>query len=285
MFNNKRKISFLSTDASYVARWVFLFLCLTSFSSFASFGVMDEYEEGYYGNAQTREFYEDIEGTEALGPRDRAFLNSVQATRITNRWYLRALVGHPKVKVSNLTNVSGGPLAYLVPETTSITDNLYQLLLAGGKVWQNWGFEGEILLSKPLNYSFNEGGLIAASGDLQIFALFFNVQYIIPRWFDWYPRRLQVHLDAGTGGAIKNSNTSTFTSLGLPLDTSSTRVITLTGQLGVGARYQLAANWLFDFYYRYFDLGKSKYGPNLGVQLQSDKLQVTGYFFGVTYQV
>ncbi len=284
MFNNKLKGSLTTVFTLALA-----FISGYSAPSFATFDVMDEdVEGGYYGSGVTRPFRNAVEGTEVLSAEDQAFLQSVQRTRITERWYMRVLVGHPRVKLNKIDNNSTYPLDALQIALPNYTDNLYQIGFAGGKVWENWGVEMEALLSKKLKYYANPmfvGGVGAASADITSYALLFNVQYIIPHWISLYPRRLQIHLDAGAGVALNNTNTTAYDAFGGPVESASAHQTPVAGMLGIGARYQITPSVLFDLTYRFVSWGKTKYGPVLGLQFQSNELTSTGLFVGMTYQV
>lgn len=272
--------------------------------SFGAFEVFEEDSQGYYGRAQTRPFKDAVDNTDDLSAADLAFLDSVQITRVTERWYGRVMVGKAKVNVLNLSNNSSPFLSEFALSTGSLTDNVYQLLVAGGKIWEQWAFELEAMFSKKLSY-FTEPVLVGtspvpevgaystnASAQLYIYVLTANVQYIIPRLFSFYPRRLQIHLDAGVGAAILNSSVTgtalepTFpATFPIPIQqTTSTPSYPAVGMLGVGARYQISPHFLSGITYRYYAMGKSKYGPVQSIKWQSDQLRSTGFYIDVTYQ-
>jgi len=282
MFNNKLKGSLTTAFALALAFGY-------STSSFATFDVMDQdVEGGYYGNGVTRPFKNATEGTESLSAEDQAFLSSVQRTRITERWYLRVLVGRPRVKLNKINNNSSYPLDSLQVALPNFTDNLYQIGFAGGKVWENWGVEMEALFAKRLKYYSNPMFTTlpgAASAELTSYALLFNVQYIIPHFISLYPRRLQLHLDAGTGIALNTTNTTSYDATGGPVESASARQTPIAGMLGMGGRYQIVPSLLFDMTYRFVSWGKTKYGPVAGLQFQSNELTSTGLFVGLTYQI
>uniref|UniRef100_A0A0Q9YNA6 Outer membrane protein beta-barrel domain-containing protein n=1 Tax=Candidatus Berkiella aquae TaxID=295108 RepID=A0A0Q9YNA6_9GAMM len=282
MFNNKLR-------GSLTAVLALALMAGFSTSCLATFDVMDEdIEGGYYGNGYTRPFRNAIEGTETLSAEDLAFMQSVQYTRITERWYLRALVGHPRVKLNKIVNNSTYPLDAYQVALPNFTDNLYQLGLAGGKIWGNWGAEIELLISKKLKYYANPLFTTipnAANAEINTYALLFNVQYIIPHWISLYPRRLQIHLDAGLGVGLNTTNTTVYDLNGAPIESASGRQTPVAGMLGIGARYQITPCILFDLTYRFISWGKTKYGPILGYQLKSDELTSTGLFVGLTYQI
>ena len=245
-------------------------------------------DEVYYGSAVTRPFEYAIEGSEVLDPDEQAYLNAVERTRLINRWYARIVVGKPQMKIDELNNYSNATvLAGLGPTQTSVEASLYQGLLAGGYLWQNWGVEGELFISKKMD--FNEDPVyfgVPLNGELtlQQFALFVNVQYVIPRWFSWYPTKLQIHFDGGIGGALKMADLSTTSLTGVPRQSGSNRTISFVQNLAVGFRYQVTASFLVDAMYKYLFLGKATFGPVENVQYQSLKLSSNGFFIGATYQ-
>jgi opacity protein-like surface antigen len=290
MLNNKNRIFSLAT---YMAG------CLLSFGimSSANADVCGSPEDDdYFGNARTCPFKNAIEGTEALTDSDRAFLSSVYQTRVIDRWYVRLLIGKPKVKLDDLSNSSNGGLSGFPLTQTSFTQDLYQGLLAGGHVWQQWAVEAELFFSKKFSFTENpvfSGVPVAAwqsgiplqtESELNQFALFFNVHYIIPRYFNWYPTRLQAHINAGAGIGLKTTSTNAFSLTGAPFESNSNRTISGVGNLGVGARYQITPNILVDVDYRYIYMGKATFGPVMGVQYKTDKIRSNDFFFGATYQ-
>lgn len=292
MYNNKQRKNFCSS----VLQSTVMLACAISTPCFATFDVMSPDTEGYYGNAEVRPFKDVLEGTETLSAQDKAYLESLDQNRLTNRWYFRALIGHPRVKLKKIANKSSPPLDGLTVAEDTQTDNLYQLLLAGGKVWENWALEMELFLSKTLNYSpdplfGNFPNLFAGSSqtDIKQVTLFFNVQYIIPRWFSFQPQQLQIHLDAGFGPSYKTTNTTVYDAAGNGLQSASAYNITAAGMLGAGLRYQLTSHFLIDLAYRFMDFGKTKFAPiDATVQqivIESNQMTSTGPFLGFTYQV
>lgn len=281
---------------------VFLLLSVITSTSFASFDIFDEDSEGYYGSGQTRPFKDAIENTDALTPYDRAFLESVDETRITERTYGRVLVGKSKVSLNNLTNSSSSFLDSYSLSTQSVGDNLYELVIDIGHIWEQWAFEVEFFFSKKLNYTTNPL-LIGSSPvigptystiaevELQVYALLVNVEYVIPRLISFYPRRLQIHLDAGAGMAMLISNvTGTVNTVAgnavitPAIENTSARKYPAVGMLGVGARYQVSPHFLTGVTYRYYNMGKSSYGPVQNVLWQSNQLRYSGFYIDITYQ-
>ncbi len=257
---------------------------------------MDE-DDDYYGNAETCPFKNAIESTEGLTPDDVAFLNAVNATRIINRWYMRLMAGKPKFQVRDIQNTSVGTFNGLSVATPAFSESHLQVTLAGGYFWEQWAAEFEILFSKRFDFTLaptfaNPPALPGVSTQIQFnqVAAFFNMQYVIPRLFSWYPRRLQIHLDGGIGGALKQNNVTITSLTGISYTSATTRNVTAAANLGVGTRYQVTAHVLVDIAYRYFFLGKTKFGPAFAasplqdVQFQSKELQTNGFFAGAVYQ-
>lgn len=301
MSSNKQRCMY----TNFLAQFAFLLFCVMFFSSAFAICGMDEDEDGYYGNAEICPFKNAVEGTEVLTAKDQAFLNAVETTRVINRWYVHFFIGKPRVKVAEIENDAFGDFSGLAMGTDSITDNLLTATISAGYVWQQWALELELYGSKKLTFTMSPvyQGIppavapaatpLAVEGDVQQVALFLNVQYIIPRLFSWYPKRLLVHLDAGAGGALKSTNINTMSLTGTPFQSGSDRTISAAGNLGVGARYQITPNILVDVAYRYFFLGKTDFGPAIGnaatspnpsVQFRSQKYTVNGFFAGAAYQ-
>lgn len=283
-------------------RWgVFILLSIVMHPSFAAFEIFEEDTEGYYGRAQTRPFKDAVDNTDELTAADLAFLDSVEVTRITERWYGRVMVGKAKVNVLNFSNNSSAFLDTFQLSTGSVSDTVYQLTVAGGKIWEQWAFEIEGLFSKKITYSSTPvlvgssphvltplGDYITtASVDLYVYVLTANVQYIIPRLFSFYPSRLQIHLDAGAGAALLNAcvtGTTNDPAITPAWQSSSSPSFPAVGMLGVGARYQISPHFLTGVTYRYYAMGKSSYGPVQNIKWQSTQLRSTGFYIDLTYQ-
>ncbi|MBS0290860.1 MAG: outer membrane beta-barrel protein [Proteobacteria bacterium] len=289
MFNNKHRNLYFH---HFILLLCLAFLFIQSPTLLAVCG-LDE-DDDYYGNAETCPFKNAVEGTEELTPKDIAFLNAVNATRIINRWYMRFFIGQPKVKLSELENEAVGAFNGITMPVTSVSENLLQATLAGGYFWEQWALELELYFSKELDFTLSPVYTdvpISAATTLNQAAAFVNVQYVIPRLFSWYPRRLQIHFDAGLGAALKMANLSLSSAInGTPFQSSSTRTFTGAANLGIGARYQITAHILVDVAYRYFFMGKTNFGPAdvvspmFDVQFTSEKLQSNGWFIGAVYQ-
>lgn len=242
--------------------------------------------DDYYGNGQLCAFKNAIEGTEVLSPQDQAYMGSVEQNRIVNRAYLRAMVGQPKVKVTNweMSATNPSPFTGASLNNPDTTANLTQLLLAFGYLWEQWALEGEFLFSKKLNFTQTFTGTpVYVTGDIKQFAFFVNLQYIIPRFFSWYPQRLQIHLDAGVGPSLKRTEVSSYNADGSPRQSDSEQRIAPAGTLGVGARYQVTTSILVDIAYRFFEMGETKYSID-GGEFKASKMRSTGFFIGAMYE-
>lgn len=265
-------------------------LLLISAPTLANFTIYDD--EEYFGNAQTPPFQDAVAGTEAIKPEELAYLNAVDITRVINRWYVRFFFGNPRMKLNDIGNTSATPIATgLTPGVNEVTKYLYNWSFAGGKVWQQWVLEFELLFMKELDFTISPSYFtVPLNSQVKInqASAFINVQYIIPRYFSWYPKRLQVHLDGGLGAALKMTDISLFGMDGTPFQSGSRRTLQPAANLGLGARYQLTANVLFDVSYRYFFFGKTDIGPaNFNVEqveYQASKFQANGFFLGLFYQ-
>lgn len=278
----------------------FLLLSLISFQTLAAIEVIAEDE--YFGNGQTRPFKDAIEGTETIKPEELAYLNAVDATRTINRWYFRVFFGNPRTKLEEIGNTSIGDFVGLSPGTTEVTKYLYNLTFAGGKIWTQWALELELWFMKELKFNIDPAyDGIPSSAEVKInqAAAFINVQYIIPRLFSWYPKRLQIHLDGGVGAALKHADLTVYISDPSNTGSGSERTVSPAANLGLGARYQLTAHLLFDIAYRYFFFGKTQIGPatvaandpavaallfNPTFEYESNKMQANGFYLGAFYQ-
>jgi len=280
MFNNRWK-----------AAWISLVLLFTFGEALASIDLIDEDADGFYGEAMTTPFKNAMDGTDALNARDQEFLAGVEENRVAERWYTRFVMGRAKVRLSEVVNQSTGPAATIAVTNPSASDTLFEYFLAGGHVWQHWAMELELFLAEPFRYYPSATGATISASNIKLEqqAVFLNVQYILPRWFDFYPRRLQIHLNAGLGAALKTTVIEATPTSGQEIS-HSTSLVNVVGNLGVGARYQLTPNFLIDIMYRYLDVGKTKAGPialspTATLILESQNLRSNGFFVGLTYQI
>jgi opacity protein-like surface antigen len=289
MFNNKQQNK--KNVRPYVMGLLMLF---TTSMCVASIDVMDEDQEGYFGEATVPTFRNAVDGTDEINARDRAFLEGVEETRTAQRWYARFLIGRAKVRLSEVVNQSSGIASSVAINTPSATNTLFEYFLAGGYMWEHWAAEMELFIAKPFNYNPNStfGGVSTDStAKVRQFALFINLQYILPRWFDFYPRRLQLHIDAGIGGALKITDIDSTPIMSGQETSTSTRLFNVVGNLGLGARYQLTPSFLIDIVYRYLDVGKTSFGPIVVTAdggeavFESQNLRSNGFFVGLTYQI
>lgn len=284
----------------------YLILCLISFQTLAQIEIIAEDE--YFSNGEIRPFKDAIEGTESIRPEELAYLNAVDVTRTINRWYFRIFFGNPRVKLEEIGNKSPDVFMGLEPGETDVTKYLYTLTFAGGKIWNQWALELELYFMKEMKFNIDPPFIgVAGTSEVKInqAAAFVNVQYIIPRLFSWYPKRLQIHLDGGIGGALKQGDLTvtvfdiTPNTPSMGTSSGSTRTVAPAANLGVGFRYQMTASWLFDLAYRYFFFGKTEIGPAVvavtdpvtfettyaTVEYESNKTQVNGFFIGAVYQI
>lgn len=249
---------------------VMIALWVCAFPAWASFDVMeDDWDESQYGYAQTRPFRQALEGNGVLTPRDRSFLTGLQETRITDRSYVRLLVGDPKVRLDSLNS------------------NRYAIALALGTVSERWGFEGEVFVPKGMR----ETGIVFPDGtvadrNVRIYSAFFNVYYIFSQWFEWQPSAFQPYLAAGIGAAYKSVDWSNVVGFALEGNTSthSAKVKDLLSWLlAVGFRYQVTPCVLFDCQYRLMHLGKVRWIRKAQI-IPASSLRAGGLFVGLSYQ-
>lgn len=302
MFHNKQKKILSHILIGFLA-------CVGMTPCLATIDVMSEDTEGYYGNAEIRPFRDIIDNTDELTPCDKEFLEGVVVTRVTERTYFRAMVGKPTLRLSGVENKSSPPADVIAVASPSLSDKKYGLLLAAGHVWEHWAIEGEFYASKKLTLNANPlipnfpnfitpalpFGPQSASANINLYALFLNLVYILPRWFDICPLKLQIHLDAGVGGSLKTANLTITDRFGFTTSTNSKQSWSVAGLLGAGLRYQMTPHFLVDFAYRYMNLGRVRYGPiqvgppllpefQAPMKFQTNQVTVSGFFIGFTYQ-
>lgn len=282
----------------------FLLMLGFNYQTYAAFDVLesDPYDESYYGNATNRTFKEAVEGTEPT-LQDEKFMQQVDQERVYERWYLRALMGRPKVKLRDIRNTSFGTFNGLQGGVRETENHLFQLLLAWGYKWTTWAMETELLFSETIKYHSNPlvpTAIVEGNADIKQFAILFNLEYNFPRWFSFQPKDLHAYVMAGLGPVFKTTDTQalsivtippaigpnvTPTFVGQPKESSSARTTDAAYQCGIGFRYQITTKFLIDVVGRYVELGDTVFGPVEGITLKSDTSRASGIFFGATYQL
>jgi len=286
-------------------------MMLCYLNAHAGLDVMQDMADGYYGNAQVAPFREAIDGTVSISQQDKAFLDSVESLRVTKRYYWRLLIGRPEVKLTKIRGVYTAPL----PATTAnpvtidycastpgfcpIKQRVSHVKLIYGKRYEDWAFEGQLLLTKAFkiqrtNFLPCFTGTCEIDAKANMFGLLAHAEYIIPPLFDFMPPRLQIYLNGGAGMAFKITETMvTDTSPGVEAKRTSRRRFNPIAELGVGMRYQVTDRFLADVTYRFTDLGKTSFkvgstkSPADIVQgtITATRTTAIGPFVGFTYQL
>ena len=289
MFTNKKAYVTYST----LCFLTIMMLCLFTAPARAGFDVVDTEptppsEDGaYYGNAQNDTFRRAIESEDPLDVQDRAFLSSVHEERLDDRWYFKVRLARPSVKLEDIENrTSGSTLALTSSEEKK---ELFQLTPAFGYRWTRWALELEALISEGMPYRanplFTTGTPVQLKTDVKLFALFGNVEYRIPNFFDLIPKKIYFYLTGGLGVGAKllDSKVSTVTGTARASETNTN--MDLVWNLGLGGRYQVTGNILLDLAYRLIDLGSATIGPVDDYTVHISNIRSTGFHFGVVYQL
>jgi|GEM_PF-3193002 hypothetical protein len=261
-------------------------------SAQAGFSVMED--ETYYGNAQSETFRRAIENEAPLDSQDRAFLASVQELRTTNRWYFKSLVGRPQVTLKNVKNVSPQRPAPApknqLPNTREAKDDALNLDLAFGYKWKRWALEHELLIGESLHYHTVEASNVPSirlASSIKNIATFLNVQYDLPTFFDFIPKRVQPYALMGLGVSLKTADNTTQNLTGGQRYAQSTRSTALAWHGGLGVQVQVTGSLLANLAFRYYQFNDLKMGPidEADYTLKWDSLVSRGFYLGLTYQL
>lgn len=271
-----------------------LALCaLSPISSFAAFDVMEE--DANYGNAQNQTFQRAIDNTEPLDAEDRVFLSRVEEKRVGNRSYLKAQIGRPRSQLLRVSNETIGVPGQ--PAVRDVDEDVFHIMLGIGYKWVRFAVELELLISETFDYATNPalsnpvffpppgGTAIQLSSDVKPWAVFANLEYEIPRFFDFIPTTFHPYVNIGVGTSVKTTNASTASIGGAARQIKSERSNDFAWHFGLGTKYQITGNLLIDFAYRWMALGDVKFGPIEGITLRATDLDTNGFYLGLTYQL
>lgn len=243
--------------------------------------------QGEYGNGQNSDFNRAVAEEAPLEAGDRAFLDSINISRSNNRWFARARVGRTKVEFRNVSNQSGGSTASVT--VPSSTEKLWQISPSFGYQWHYFLAELELLLSESPHYDASpmlSGDTFNLKSRTKLFSLLANLEFEIPTYFAFIPKRLHPYLGAGIGISFKKTDANTYDSTtGNPLSQESKREYVFAWDLGAGLRYDIIGNLLFDLSYRYIDLGPAQIGPIQGDILKVQHITCKGFFLGLVYKL
>lgn len=264
----------------------------------AGFEVMGEAEE-QYGNAQSEEFRRAVAQKTELSDVDRKYLNSVEKKRVGNRWYYKAQIARPTVKLKMVTNESTGIPGQ--PPERSVNEDVFHFILGWGYKWTRWATEIELLIAETFDYRTNPvlvnpvyipppipiggGQSIKLEGNVKHFAFFWNFEYEVPTFFDFIPKTFHPYINAGIGTAVKTTDSQTFTLGGQARQNKSSRSNDFAWHAGLGVKYQVTGNILIDIAYRWMMLGDVKFGTIEGLTLKARDLDSNGFYLGLTYQL
>lgn len=266
--------------------------------AFAGFDVQElDYEDNCFGNAQNATFKRAIECDAVLTAMDKAFLANVDENRVNNRWRLKALVGRPRIKLENVEVDSTSPT--LTVDGPELGRDTFQLILGWGYKWTRWATDLEVLAGEQLHHNVSSPALLAALPFLSQFnltarylALFWNVEYEIPRFLDFLPSTIHPYIQGGAGAAVKGANNDIVIGTAASIHTSH-NIVTFAWNAGFGVRFEITGQLLGDIAYRWVDFGGFNTGTLAGaptdpfafLSVTSKHLRSHGLYFGITYQL
>lgn len=257
---------------------------------------LDE-DEGCFGNAQTEAFRRSMEGEVPLSAGDKAFLANIEANRLGNRWRLKALVGRPRINIEDLEVTSTTPdITGIGP---GVSKDTFQLFLGWGYKWTRWATDLELLAGEqlhqplsPATFSTPLPFISQFNTTFQYLALFWNVEYEIPKFLDFVPSTIHPYIQGGAGIAVKSANSDILVGNAAIIHTSHD-IATFAWNAGIGFRFEITCQLLGDIAYRWVDLGGLNTGtleglildPFVFLSASSKHVRSRGLYFGITYQL
>jgi hypothetical protein len=247
----------------------------------------DSDSDAIYGNGQNSTFRRAMGGDTPLEESDQAFLDSVVLKRPDYRPYIRGRVGRPTLELEKITNITGGSTA--APTAAVFDEKLWEWTISYGYKWQNWIIEAELIMSEGAHYNATpmlQGGSFYLQSRVKNITPMLNVEYEFGNELTFLPKRLHFYLNGGVGAALLKAEANTYniaTNASLGSDTE--RKATFAWNLGVGLRYDIIGNLLFDLSYRYMDFGSIQIGPVSGASLKIDDVLSSGLFAGLVYRI
>lgn len=264
----------------------------------AGFDIQElDYEDNCFGNAQNATFKRAMECDAALTPSDKAFLMSVDANRVNNRWRLKALVGRPRIKLENVEVNSTSPT--LTVDGPELGRDTFQLILGWGYKWTRWATDLEVLAGEQLYQNVSSPTLLLAfpflsqyNLEARYLSLFWNIEYEIPRFLDFIPCIVHPYIQGGIGGAVKSANNDIVIGTNATIHTSH-NIVTFAWNAGFGVKVEITGRLLGDIAYRWVDFGGFNTGTLTGapadpfafLNVSSKHLRSHGLYFGITYQL
>lgn len=273
-----------------------LFLALPSV--WAGFDVkVGQDDDPCWGNAQLEVFQRAVEGDGILTASDKAFLACVEEGRLNNRWRLGILLGRPRISLDDATITSTTPDIIAVGPGLSL--DTFELFLYAGYKWTRWAIDLELMGGEQLHQVLAPSTLSPLipylsqfNPTFQYVAGFVNLEYEIPRFFDFLPSIIHPYVRGGAGAAYKSTNSDILIGSAAVIHTSHD-ITTFAWNIGVGVKFEITGQLLGDIAYRWVDFGGVNSGtlegtildPFVTLDLSSKHLRSRGLFFGITYQL
>lgn len=278
-----------------------LLLLLVAPSALAGLEVnFSDEDEGCFGNAKTEAFRRSIEGDVVLSAVDKAFLANIEANRLGNRWRLKAFVGRPRMNIEDVEVTSiGADTVEITGIGPGVSKDTFQLFLGWGYKWTRWATDLEFLageqLSQPLSPATFSTPITFVSQfntTFQYLALFWNLEYEIPRFLDFIPNTIHPYIQGGAGIAVKSANSDILVGTDAMIHISHD-IVTFAWNAGLGFRFEITCQLLGDIAYRWVDLGGLNTGTLEGavtdpfalLSASSKHVKSRGLYFGITYQL
>ena len=282
-----------------ISLWFGMIFCLFTSASSASFEVMEQDEDIFYGNAANENFRRAIENEDPLDQTDRSFLAHVSNGKSENRSFWKFSVARIDLELDKAQLTTS-------PTTTTTTiptqsDDIFELSLGFGHRWTSWELELELLIRERLIFTNTQPAVAPLSAytltaDIQPFTLFTNLTYELPRLFAFIPSRLHPYVQVGAGVNYNLIDVSA-SAIGAtsPFFTGeSNSDLRLTWNVSLGLKIDITGQLMANFAYRHIDMHSAIFGPirdETGVTIPTTHTAMVtindftsrGFYFGILY--
>lgn len=269
----------------------------------AGFDVMDEDDlesnPSKYGNAQTVPFRKAIQGDENVAlseDKPLADQNAIDAVapKIGETWYISTHLGRPHTTLKKTSN-TGSTISSLAPSASGESDNLFNFSLGWGYRWIKWALDAELVITEGIDFNLNpvfQDVPYGLNNSISNYALFFNIHYFFPRYFNWQPEALAPHVNFGIGPNYKRIKSQLMSGT-QALAAETDNKFDFAWNLGFGLAYRITNNFLVDLTYRYMDYGDAKFGPltttiagvSTTTGIKASDFKSSGFHFGILYEM
>lgn len=234
----------------------------------ASFGVMNENNDPYYGNGQGKEFHKAITGGNALTQEQQQSLDNLIPSNDNNRFYGSGHINFGSLGVSRIENRCIGNNANGKVVLRNLFKRQTTLDLAVGHTGKNWRIEGEFLLNKNLDYN-SDPVLTNVLVNQSINSQLKNMSIFVNAYYDFNGANFFRPYGFFGAGVGVNTTQTQILQAGLEIGNKTFRAMGLGVNMGAGVRYRAFSNIDLDIKYRYSIVGPVQFKANDDFRLLS----------------